>query len=136
MRIFDRQEWLRVNRARARIKVLVDKIGIDAFRELVEEELQGEWVAERDFSLDAILFEHDEETHVPDPPERYESPNGDLAAFRRFWDSNVQAQRQSGFCTVEVKVTRGDLTPSSSAGWRTSCGGTPEATRGPPSIRT
>ena len=33
LRIFDRQEWLRVNRARARIKVLVDKIGIDAFRE-------------------------------------------------------------------------------------------------------
>ena len=51
MRIFDRQEWLRVNRARARIKVLVDKIGIDEFRELVEEELQGDWVSERDFSL-------------------------------------------------------------------------------------
>ena len=33
MRIFDRQDFLRVNRARARIKVLVDKIGIDAFRE-------------------------------------------------------------------------------------------------------
>ena len=27
LRIFDRQDWLRVNRARARIKVLVDKIG-------------------------------------------------------------------------------------------------------------
>src|SRR5689334_6083227 len=35
MRIFDRQEWLRVNRARARIKVLIDKIGIDEFRDLV-----------------------------------------------------------------------------------------------------
>ena len=44
MRIFDRQEWLRVNRARARIKVLIDKIGIDEFRGLVEEELQGDWV--------------------------------------------------------------------------------------------
>ena len=40
-RIFDRQDWLRVNRARARIKVLVDKVGIDAVRELVEEELAG-----------------------------------------------------------------------------------------------
>ena len=29
LRIFDRQEWLRKNRARARIKVLVDKIGIE-----------------------------------------------------------------------------------------------------------
>src|SRR5450755_573100 len=36
MRIFDRQDFLRVNRARARIKVLIDKIGIDAFREQVE----------------------------------------------------------------------------------------------------
>ena len=41
LRIFDRQDFLRVNRARARIKVLVDKIGIDAFREMVEEELAG-----------------------------------------------------------------------------------------------
>jgi sulfite reductase beta subunit-like hemoprotein len=110
MRIFDRQEWLRANRARARIKVLVDKIGIDAFRELVEEELQGEWVAQRDFSLDPIVFEHDEEARAPEPLERNESPNGDLAAFKRFWDTNVQAQRQDGFYTVEVKVTRGDLT--------------------------
>ncbi len=65
MRIFDRQDFLRVNRARARIKVLIDKIGIDAFRELVEEELEGEWVDERDFSLDGILFDHDEEANAP-----------------------------------------------------------------------
>jgi len=32
MRIFDRQEWLRVNRARARIKVFVDKYGIEELR--------------------------------------------------------------------------------------------------------
>src|SRR5579884_1945902 len=50
LRIFDRQDFLRVNRARARIKVLIDKIGMDAFRELVDEELKGDWVAERDFS--------------------------------------------------------------------------------------
>jgi len=36
MRIFDRQEWLRANRARARIKVLIDKIGIDEFRQQVD----------------------------------------------------------------------------------------------------
>ena len=69
MRIFDRQDFLRVNRARARIKVLVDKIGIDAFRELVEQELEGEWVQERDFSLDGILFEHDEEANAPAQPQ-------------------------------------------------------------------
>jgi sulfite reductase beta subunit-like hemoprotein len=111
MRIFDRQEWLRANRARARIKVLVDKVGIDAFREMVEEELQGDWVAERDFSLDQILFEHDEEANAPARPETHATPNGDNRDFNHFRQSNVQAQRQEGFTTVEVKVPRGDLTP-------------------------
>ena len=41
MRIFDRQDWLRVNRARARIKVLVDKIGIDEFRDAGRGGAQG-----------------------------------------------------------------------------------------------
>jgi sulfite reductase beta subunit-like hemoprotein len=111
MRIFDRQEWLRVNRARARIKVLIDKIGIDEFRDLVEEELRGEWVAERDFSLEPILFDHDEESNAPVRRETYASANGDYRPFDRFVETNVQSQRQEGFSTVEVKVPRGDLSP-------------------------
>jgi len=122
MRIFDRQDFLRVNRARARIKVLIDKIGIDAFREQVEAELAGDWVSERDFSLDQILLASDEQPRAPEPEPAYASraPNGtpqadrlvgDSRAFDRFVDSNVAGQRQSGFCTVEVKVRRGDLTP-------------------------
>jgi len=111
MRIFDRQEWLRANRARARIKVLIDKIGIDAFREMVEEELQGEWVSERDFSLDPILFVHEEEANAPARKATYASPNGDLHEFDHFLASNAQRQRQARFSTVEVTVPRGDLTP-------------------------
>jgi sulfite reductase beta subunit-like hemoprotein len=111
MRIFDRQDFLRVNRARARIKVLIDKIGIDAFRELVEEELEGEWVSERDFSLDGILLDHDEESNAPGAPARAVAPNGDSREFAHFLEANVQPQRQSGFSTVEVKIRRGDLTP-------------------------
>jgi sulfite reductase beta subunit-like hemoprotein len=112
MRIFDRQDFLRVNRARARIKVLIDKIGIDAFREQVEEELEGDWVSERDFSLDAILYQPDEESSAPAAGSSYASPNGDRREFDHFQQSNVQAQRQQGFSTVEVKVRRGDLTPA------------------------
>ncbi len=112
MRIFDRQEWLRVNRARARIKVLIDKIGIDEFRGMVEEELEDEWVAERDFSLDEILFDHDEHAHAPVKQPSYGSANGDqVGSFDHFLESNTQPQRQEGFSTVEVKVRRGDLTP-------------------------
>jgi sulfite reductase beta subunit-like hemoprotein len=113
-RIFDRQDWLRVNRARARIKVLVDKIGADAFRDLLEEELQGDWVQEREFGpelVQRLWFEDDEESRAPKAPPQSASPNGDRQAFERFLASNVQAQRQQGFSTVEVKITRGDLTP-------------------------
>ena len=111
LRIFDRQDWLRVNRARARIKVLVDKIGIDAFREQVEEELQGDWVGEREFDVERLRYDDDEEANAPDRPAEPTSPNGDHSEFERFRQGNVQAQRQQGFSTVEVKITRGDLTP-------------------------
>src|ERR671933_2450655 len=59
MRIFDRQEGLRENRARARIKVFVDKYGIDELRRQTEEELKGDWVKERDFDVSSRAFEHD-----------------------------------------------------------------------------
>ena len=111
LRIFDRQDWLRVNRARARIKVLVDKVGMDAFREMVDAELEGDWVAERDFDVDRLLFDYDEEEHAPEPPATVNSPNGDLSEYERFRGSNVKAQRQAGFQAVVVKITRGDLTP-------------------------
>jgi sulfite reductase beta subunit-like hemoprotein len=119
LRIFDRQEWLRVNRARARIKVLIDKIGIDAFREQVEEELRGDWVAERDFDVERLRFEDDEEENAPDPPAAPASPNGERSEFRRFVEANVQAQRQPGFSAVEVKIERGDLTPEQFRGLAT-----------------
>jgi sulfite reductase beta subunit-like hemoprotein len=111
MRIFDRQEWLRANRARARIKVFVDKYGIDELRRQVEEELRGEWVAERDFSIEHRLFLDDERERAPAPPATYGSPNGDVSDFERFRATNVRAQKQEGFATVEAKVIRGDLTP-------------------------
>ena len=111
LRIFDRQDWLRVNRARARLKVMVDKIGIEAMHELVEEELEGDWVAERDFDPQPRLFLHDEEANAPAKPRSYGSPNGDGAEFLRFRSANVESQRQAGFSTVQVKVPRGDLSP-------------------------
>jgi sulfite reductase (ferredoxin) len=111
MRIFDRQEWLRVNRARARIKVFVDKYGIEELRKQAEEELRGEWVNERDFSIEHRLFADDEREAAPAPPQSYGSPNGDLSEFERFRATNVREQKQAGFVTVEAKVTRGDLTP-------------------------
>ena len=118
-RIFDRQEWLRVNRARARIKVFVDKYGIDELRRQVEEELQGDWVGERDFSVERRLFIDDERESAPAPPQSYGSPNGEEPEFERFRQANVAEQKQEGFVTVEVKITRGDLTPEQFRGLAT-----------------
>ncbi|HEX4626535.1 MAG TPA: nitrite/sulfite reductase, partial [Solirubrobacteraceae bacterium] len=132
LRIFDRQDWLRKNRARARIKVLIDKIGADAFRELIEEELQGDWVDERDFDPTPLMYLYDEEANAPAPPLNPSSPNGDRTAFDRFLAANVQPQRQAGFVTVAVKVTRGDLTPGQLRGlaaiMRDFCGGSARTT--------
>src|ERR1700719_4288950 len=97
MRIFDRQEWLRVNRARARIKVFVDKYGIEELRNQVEEELEGDWVAERDFSIEQRLFLDDEREGAPAPAQSYGSPNGDRSEFERFRDANVREQKQEGY---------------------------------------
>jgi sulfite reductase beta subunit-like hemoprotein len=68
-------------------------------------------VAERDFSLEHRLFVDDECESAPAPREMYASPNGDSSEFERFRAANVAEQRQAGYVTVEVKVTRGDLTP-------------------------
>jgi sulfite reductase beta subunit-like hemoprotein len=129
VRIFDRQDWLRKNRARARIKVLLDKIGPDAFRALVDEELSGEWVGERDFAaeLERLRFDVDEEANAPAAGLSHGLPNGDRSQFDIFVERNVTAQRQRGFSAVAVKVTRGDLTPEQFRGlaaiMREYCGG-------------
>jgi sulfite reductase beta subunit-like hemoprotein len=129
LRIFDRQEDLRANRQRARIKFMVDRVGIDEFRRLVDEELKGDWVAERDFDPDPLLYLDDEEGSIPEAAGEFASPNGatnsatagatangassngDASEYDRFVEANVRPQRQAGFSTVEVKVFRGDLSP-------------------------
>ncbi|HEX6460030.1 MAG TPA: nitrite/sulfite reductase [Thermoleophilaceae bacterium] len=111
LRVFDRQEDLRANRQRARLKFMVDRVGIDAFREEVDRELELDWVDERDFDPTPHLFLHDEQAHAPAQPSGYGSPNGDRREFDRFVEANVTPQAQEGFSAVAVKVVRGDLTP-------------------------
>ncbi|WP_445148407.1 nitrite/sulfite reductase [Baekduia sp. Peel2402] len=113
-RIFDAQDWLRVNRARARLKVFVDKFGIEELRNQVDEQLKGDWVNERNFDVASRRLDIDEQATAPAVPDAFGEPTDDedRAAFERFKESNVVAQRQQGFSAVEIKVYRGDLTPS------------------------
>jgi sulfite reductase (ferredoxin) len=112
LRIFNRQDDLRANRARARIKFLIDRIGMDAFREMVEKELEGDWVAERDYDIEPLLFTYDEHGSAPPPPAATApSANGDRSEFEAWSASSVRPQRQPGFVSVQIHVPRGDLTP-------------------------
>ena len=110
VRIFEKADELRKNRAKARLKFLVDRVGIEEFRRMVDEELEGDW-SKKDFRPDHLLYINDEEASAPPRQPHYEQPNGDRREFTAFVSSNVKAQRQQGFSTVEVKVTRGDLKP-------------------------
>jgi sulfite reductase beta subunit-like hemoprotein len=111
IRIFERADELRKNRAKARIKFLIDRVGIEEFRRMVDRELEGDWTAGRDFRPDRLLYRDDEAATAPQKRPYYEQPNGDRREFTAFVASNVRAQKQQGFSTVEVKVTRGDLKP-------------------------
>jgi sulfite reductase beta subunit-like hemoprotein len=112
LRIFNRRDELRVNRARARLKFFIARVGIDAFRQLVDEEMQGDWVKERNFDPEPLKFIDNEEERAPSRPLNLGSPNGDLRKFSTWVAANVRPQRQRGFSTVEVKISRGDVTPA------------------------
>jgi len=133
IRVFEKADELRKNRAKARIKFLVDRVGIDEFKRMVHQELQGDWTA-KDFRPGRLLFIHDEEANAPARKAGYGRPNDDLREFTAFVTANVRAQRQQGFSAVEVKVTRGDLKPEQFRGlaaiMREYCGGHARTTVG------
>ena len=61
LRVFHKSNELRKNRSKARVKFLIDRIGMDEFRNLVEEELSKPW-AQRSFDPEDLLFVEDEES--------------------------------------------------------------------------
>ena len=111
IRIFDRQDELRKNRARARIKFFIDRIGLEAFRALVDAERRGDWINACNFDPTPLQWNDNEEARAPRVPINPGSPNGDRQEFSRWATANVQPQRQAGFSTAEVKIAQGNLTP-------------------------
>lgn len=111
VRLFEKADELRKNRAKARLKFLIERIGIDEFRRWVDAELEGDWAKTGNFDPEPYLLILDEEPLAPARRPQYAQPNGDMREFTAFVTANVKAQRQQGFSTVEVKVPRGDLTP-------------------------
>ena len=107
IRVFNHTDELRKNKMRARIKFYVDRIGIDAFRTEVEEELKGEW-AKADFDP-TPLMELPPELEE-DPPPLVPAGNGHYEdEFLRWRASNVLAQAQEGYNAVFVTLPLGDI---------------------------
>ena len=108
LRIFNRQDEERKNLMRARIKYTIKRLGIEKFREMVAEELKGDW-AQKEIDLDTLLFVEDEEADAPAQPlNPTPEPLGD--ATYDFWkSSSVEEQRQEGYNVVYVRVERGDI---------------------------
>jgi sulfite reductase (ferredoxin) len=95
------------NRNRARIKFLVEKLGIEEFRRLVQEELA---VLPSDERHTAFLSEVD--SYIEEPVKQGLVLDGTPLpdGFADWYRTNVYKQRQNGFSMVTVTLPLGDLT--------------------------
>ena len=96
-------------RARARMKFLVAKLGIEEFRRLVDEELER---LPEDPTREAIYREAFAQTESPlKEGSELDLDSNDLSAeFRLFHRNNVRPQKQPGYSIVTVFCPLGDLT--------------------------
>ncbi len=107
--VFNNADMLRKNRMMARIKVLIDRIGLDAFRELVDAELENIG------AIDPTELMAVDEIHREVPPQLTSVPsNGRNGGgdFHQWRETNVAGQRQEGYCVAYVKAPRGDISDS------------------------
>ncbi|HUG85262.1 MAG TPA: nitrite/sulfite reductase [Euzebya sp.] len=97
----------RKNRNRARIKFLVAKLGIDEFRRLVTEEMKTIPPDPRHTGLiEQLPVTSGPPVRQPAPLNGVPLPDG----FAEWYRSNVQGQRQEGYCVVTLNLPLGDLT--------------------------
>ena len=102
LRIFDRHGE-RKSRAKARMKFLIDNIGLDAFKKLVKDEQNA--IEFKSVSIDA-------EAYVPSKPVLVEAPIveiKDKEAFEIWKSTNIIPQKQKGYVAIGVKVPLGDF---------------------------
>ena len=107
--VFNNADMLRKNRMMARLKVLIDRIGLDEFKTLVEAELENIG------SVDPKPFMNVEEMMRETPPAltansaNGSNGGGDYTEWRK---TNVEAQKQEGYYVVHVKPERGNISAS------------------------
>ena len=97
------------NRAKARMKFLIVKQGIDEFKRLVEEErerllVDPRWESELREALQRLQDE------PLKPPSRLNLNNGSAPQLAQWLELNVHPQRQEGYSMVDVYLPLGDIT--------------------------
>lgn len=109
LRVFDRHGE-RNSRHKARIKFLIQKIGIDAFNELVVQEQKAlthqRYPVNRDVHTNPVLpaYQLPDHTYTVSNPFKYQ-----------LWKStNVIKQKQEGFVAVYVRVANGNISSHTS----------------------
>ncbi|RUT71053.1 HEPN domain-containing protein [Flavobacterium cupreum] len=103
IRIFDRYGE-RAKRMKARMKFLIKEMGRDVFLDLVEKEKKA--IAFETYEIDTTAFDG------PIPEPLLEVPQviiEDTAAYEAWKESNVIAQKQTGYYAIGIKVLLGDF---------------------------
>ncbi len=108
------------NRAKARMKFLIAKLGFDEFKRQVEFELKKlphdpQWQAQID---DAMVDYHDQPLRDPSELKIPEDASPELL---RWLDVNVRPQAQQGYSTVEVFLPLGDISSDQLRGLANLC---------------
>jgi sulfite reductase (ferredoxin) len=101
------------NRARARLKFLVKKLGLETFRTMVFEERakiphDDRWTA---YKADLAPFDGPKK-----PPTTYLRKAGGDVELDRWVTANVRPQRQSGYSLVHITMPLGDFTADQARG--------------------
>jgi len=102
LRIFDRFGE-RKSRAKARMKFLLKDIGLEAFKELIEQEQNA--IEFKSVAIDAAAY-------IPSKPVSVEAPQveiKDQVAFDLWKSTNLIPQKQEGYVAIGIKVLLGDF---------------------------
>jgi sulfite reductase (ferredoxin) len=102
LRVFDRHGE-RKSRAKARMKFLIKDIGLDAFRDLVNEEQNA--IEHKSVAIDADAYEASKPVSVEAPQVEI----NDVQAFDLWKLTNLIPQKQAGYVAIGIKVLLGDF---------------------------
>ena len=108
------------NRAKARMKFLIAKLGLEEFKRQVAEERgklreDPRWASE----LDQAMADYSDQPLKP--PSELQAPEGADPALRRWLDVNVRPQNQQGYSMVEVFLPLGDISADQLRGFANLC---------------